>query len=160
MSLTLEERKEMIGQVAAERGVLLTPDDPIFLMIELAEVVLERNAQKVMDDAIGGLVKTGDRLEERLRAAQKVFLESTVTAVSEELDKLAGAHERRIDDQAVKIRQSLDRVAERTAQLANAQRDLQENASRPSKLTPFGWIVLGMLFGGALTGVAIWLFRI
>lgn len=88
--LSEEQKRAIIGQIAAEYETVLDADDPIFVAVAIQEEVLRQSLSHVADGlearVTAGLERTFERSSARLRTA-------LTAAVEHELVRLCVVHE-------------------------------------------------------------------
>jgi hypothetical protein len=71
------DRKRIIGEVAAKHGVRLEEDDPAFLLVTIAEIVL-RDAQAEFLDAVRRTIADQEEAAERMQKSIGETLGSSI----------------------------------------------------------------------------------
>src|SRR5690242_12294583 len=77
------DRKRIIGEVAAKHGVLLTEDDPAFLLVTIAEIAL-RDAQTDFLDVVRRTIADQEEAAERLQKTMGETLGNSIRRVLDE----------------------------------------------------------------------------
>jgi hypothetical protein len=77
------DRKRIIGEVAARHGVILTEDDPAFLLVTIAEIAL-RDAQTDFLDVVRRTIADQEEAAERLQETMGETLGNSIRRVLNE----------------------------------------------------------------------------
>jgi hypothetical protein len=123
--------KRLIGEVAAQNGIRLEPDDPAFALVTLNQLVLEETAKRVCDHVSITLAQFTESLSRGEHLAGR--------ALAQEIKIVAADI--------------------RTEWMADFQR--MQSATAAHRLTgcSYLWLVIGALFGAALTAAGFALYR-
>lgn len=123
--------KRLIGEVAAQNGIRLEPDDPAFALVTLNQLVLEETAKRLCDQVSITLAQFTESLSKGEHLAGKA-LAHEIRAVSVEI---------------------------RTDLAADLHQMQSANRAHTVNVSSYIWLAIGMLTGTALTAVGFALYR-
>jgi hypothetical protein len=126
--------KRLIGEVAAQNGIRLEPDDPAFALVTLNQLVLEETANRVFEQISAALVQFSEGLSKGEQLAGKTLAQEVrVAAIEARKEWAAGVREMQ------------------PASMAHVP---------GARLGQFLWWAVGALSGIALTAAGIGLYRV
>ena len=126
--------KRLIGEVAAQNGIRLEPDDPAFALVTLNQLVLEETAKRLFEQISANLAEFSDGLSKGEHLAGKTLAQ----------DVRAAALEAR-REWAERFQESQPESAAQT---------------RSARSTPILWLAVGALVGMAMTTAGLALYRL
>jgi Transcriptional activator TraM len=86
----MHDPKQLIAAVRAKHGIRIEPDDPVFALVTLNELVLEEAIRRLSEDMDRRLVTFGDGMDRTERRAGKLLAEDVRNAaakIREEMQK-------------------------------------------------------------------------
>ncbi len=126
--------KRLIGEVAAQNGIRLEPDDPAFALVTLNQLVLEETAKRLFEQISAILMQFSDGLSKGEHLAGKTLAQEVRAAALEARKEWAAA-----------FRESQPESSTQT---------------RSARLIPFLWLAVGALSGMALNAAGLLFYRL
>ena len=139
-----QEIQRLIGEVAKRHKIVLTDDEPVFVVLTIFKLVTERYLEKA-DQLLTSQREASVAVIERAAAAAKGQGEVLITSAADYVAK--------------QVRGSMAELSEALTREAAAERARIEAAARNARRALWaGWVVLSVLFSIVIgTVIGVWL---
>jgi len=128
--------KQLIGEVAAQNGIRLEPDDPLFALVTLNQIVLEQSMKEFQDELQQRIAEFHASMDAAERRAGKML----ANKVKESAEAMRQGLQEDIHQAGLKAREIVHLV--------------NEAHRRPALIR---WSALGLVVGTLLFGAGVWL---
>jgi len=132
----MENVKRLISEVAAQNGIRVEPDDPLFALVTINRIVLEEATQKLQDHIQARIVEFDASMQKAEVRAGKMLAQM-------------------VKESAEKMRQGLQHDIHLAGLKASEFVHLVNEAHRRPAL--IRWFAVGLVAGALLFGGGIWL---
>ncbi|MGD0669662.1 MAG: hypothetical protein ABSB23_19050 [Bryobacteraceae bacterium] len=132
----MENVKRLISEVAAQNGIRVEPDDPLFALVTINRIVLEEATQKLQDHIQARIVEFDASMQKAEVRAGKMLAQM-------------------VKESAEKMRQGLQHDIHLAGLKASEFVHLVNEAHRRPAL--IRWSAVGLVAGALLLGGGVWL---